>query len=114
MSLGEYAAILFGLILGYWMVSKLLSLFLAAKEHFSPRSSDSPAAREPAHWYEVLEVSSTATAADIRDAYKHMISKYHPDKVENLGRELKELAQRKSQEITAAYREGMRTRGESP
>jgi preprotein translocase subunit Sec63 len=43
-----------------------------------------------------------------------LISKYHPDKVDSLGQELKDLAGQKSQQITAAYQEGMRARGEVP
>jgi DnaJ-domain-containing protein 1 len=61
-----------------------------------------------------LQVAPTASALEIRDAYKHLISKYHPDKVDSLGQELKDLADKKSQEITAAYQEGMRARGDPP
>jgi DnaJ-domain-containing protein 1 len=62
----------------------------------------------------VLAVPPTATAAEIRDAYRRLISQYHPDKVNNLGQEFRDLATRKSQEITAAYAEAMRERGEQP
>jgi DnaJ like chaperone protein len=68
----------------------------------------------PPRWCEVLQVAPAASAAEIRDAYKHLVSKYHPDKVDSLGQELKDLAGKKTQEITAAYREGMRARGEEP
>jgi hypothetical protein len=110
MKLSEIAVILFGLFAGYWVVSKLF---------FGPPKVDggahpvSPPDARPA-WHEVLQLPPTASAAEIRDAYKHLISKYHPDKVDNLGQELKDLAGQKSQEITAAYREGMRARGEDP
>jgi DnaJ-domain-containing protein 1 len=67
-----------------------------------------------ATWYDILQVPANAAAAEIRDAYKHQISKYHPDKVDNLGQELRDLAAQKSQDITAAYREGMNARGERP
>jgi DnaJ like chaperone protein len=65
-------------------------------------------------WHDILQTSANADAAEIRDAYKHLISKYHPDKVDSLGQELRDLAAQKSQEITAAYREGMNARGERP
>jgi len=65
-----------------------------------------------AEWHEVLRVEPQASAADIRDAYKRMLSQYHPDKVASLGTELRELASRKSQEITQAYRAAMTERGE--
>jgi DnaJ-like protein len=106
----EIAVILLGLFAGYWVVSKLFFPSPAVKEEPGPAVA-SPASSAQPSWYETLQVPSSATAPEIRDAYKHLISKYHPDKVEGLGQELKELAEYKSQQITAAYREGMRARG---
>jgi DnaJ-domain-containing protein 1 len=113
MSVTEAAAILFGLFAGYWAVSKLF---------FGSSSSNKPPgmttnSNERAHqlrWHEILQVSPEASASEIRDAYRHLISKYHPDKVETLGQELRELAARRSQEITTAYRQGMQAHGEKP
>jgi len=48
---------------------------------------------------------------EIRRAYRVLMSQYHPDKVAALGDELKEVAERKSKEITLAYREAMQARG---
>lgn len=110
MTLSEIAVILLGLFAGYWIVSKL---FFGPPKG-TPEAGAAPSANAPPRWYEVLQVAPSATAAEIRDAYKHMISKYHPDKVDSLGQELKDLAGQKSQEITAAYREGMQARGEAP
>jgi hypothetical protein len=110
MTLTEIAAIVFGLFAGYWVVSKLVFR--------SPKSPTQPvpvsAANTPPRWNDILQVAPSASAIEIRDAYKHLISKYHPDKVDSLGQELKDLAEHKSQEITAAYQEGMRERGEMP
>jgi len=110
MTLDEAAVILFGLFGGYWVVSKMF--FSRAAKREDP-ASPAPASLQPM-WYDVLQVPPSATPAAIRDAYKHLIAKYHPDKVDSLGQELKDLAERKSQEIIAAYREGMRERGEDP
>jgi hypothetical protein len=110
MTLSEGAVILFGLIAGYWAVSKLFFGAPPAKEEPKPAST-APAARAEPGWYETLGVPAEATADQIREAYKHLISKYHPDKVEGLGQELRDLAEHKTQEITAAYREAMRSRG---
>jgi DnaJ-class molecular chaperone len=103
MKLTEILVILVGLVAGYLAVSKL---FFQVPP--SPPPNTGPA------WYDVLQIPATAGAADIRDAYKRLISQYHPDKVESLGQELKDLAAQKSQQITAAYREGMTARGERP
>ena len=42
-------------------------------------------------------------AAEIERAYKVKISQYHPDKVAQMGIEIRELAEAKSKEINAAY-----------
>jgi hypothetical protein len=109
MTLTEIAVILFGLFAGYWVVSKLV--FRSPK---TPTQMPPASAVTRPRWNDILQIAPTATAAEIRDAYKHLISKYHPDKVDSLGQELKDLAKQKSQEITAAYQEGMGERGESP
>lgn len=113
MTLSEGAVILFGLFAGYWVVSKLFFRPPPVKDAPKAASPAAAAGAEPG-WHEVLGVSREATADQIREAYKHVISKYHPDKVDSLGQELKDLAERKTREITAAYREGMRSRGVDP
>jgi DnaJ-domain-containing protein 1 len=110
MTLIEIAVIVFGLFAGYWVVSKLFFPSAKANTHVNAVAPPNPLPQ----WYEILQVSPAASALDIRDAYKHLISKYHPDKVDSLGQELKDLAREKSQAITAAYQEGMRARGEVP
>jgi hypothetical protein len=110
MTLSEGAVILFGLFAGYWVVSKLFSRPPPAKDEPKPAGAATAAAAERG-WHEILGVSEEASADQIREAYKQLVSKYHPDKVDNLGQELKDLAEHKTQAITAAYREAMRSRG---
>jgi DnaJ-class molecular chaperone len=57
----------------------------------------------PRTWWEVLNVDRNATAEQIKEAFRKEISKYHPDRVEGLGIELRELADRKAKEVTGAY-----------
>ena len=63
--------------------------------------------------YQILGISSTATDEEVKNAYRNLARKYHPD---NYGDDnpLKELANEKMQEINAAYDEilAMRERGE--
>lgn len=108
MTFSECVVIVIGLVAGYWLVSKCFSR--------APPLLQTPPRAEPsaATCYEVLQVAPTASSAEIRAAYKLMISKYHPDKVDSLGQDLKDLAERKTQEITVAFREAMRARGEAP
>jgi len=63
-----------------------------------------------APWNIVLEVSVDASVEEIRAAYLRRISEYHPDKVASLGREIREVAERRSKEINAAYSFAMEQR----
>ena len=54
-------------------------------------------------WWEVLKVDRNANSDQIKEAFRREISKYHPDRVEGLGIELRELADRKSKEVNLAY-----------
>ena len=108
MTLNEISVILFGLFAGYWVVSRLILRSPKAPTQ-TPLASAGTAQQQ---WHDILQIAPSATAPEIRDAYRHLISKYHPDKVDALGQELKDLAKQKSREITAAFQEGMRARGE--
>ncbi len=55
-------------------------------------------------YYELLEVPPDAPTARIRQAFRQMIARCHPDKVQHLGAEFQELAQVKSAELTTAYK----------
>ena len=74
-----------------------------------PGKPDRPeaTAAQAESWYAVLKVAPSASVDEIRRAYKLQISQYHPDKVATLGAELRELAERKTKDITEAYRQGM-------
>jgi DnaJ like chaperone protein len=108
MNLVEIAVVLIGLVAGYWAVSKLF--FSDNNGPSATAAPTSPAAAPPdptPRWYDILGVASTAGEAEIRNAYQRLVSQYHPDKVEALGPELKDLAIQKTQQITAAYREAL-------
>lgn len=118
----EIIVVLFGGFLGYWIVSKFITENpktnpdessgrneqRAAEQEFNRQDQD-PAALQT--WHQVLDVSSDAPIDEIRRAYKGLMSKYHPDKVATLGDELKVLAEKKSKQITAAYKEALELRG---
>lgn len=53
--------------------------------------------------YRVLNIDRGSSELEIKRAYKEMLSKYHPDKVAHLGKELQDLAHEKVIEITEAY-----------
>lgn len=53
--------------------------------------------------YAVLEIKADAIPLDIRAAYKKKISEYHPDKVDNLGTKIKQIAEEETRLINLAY-----------
>lgn len=61
--------------------------------------------------YEVLGVSENASEEQIKEAYKELVKKYHPDKYQD--NPLADLAEQKMQEINEAYDRIMKARGNS-
>jgi len=122
MNAAVIVVVVLGLLVGYWVVSLLLNPKTppAMPEPSEPAVADAgPAAsRDQAlpptsgsSWNETLGVSPSATPDEIRSAYHALSGQYHPDKVAALGVELRALAESKTEEIGAAYREGMRVNG---
>jgi DnaJ like chaperone protein len=117
MSSSDILMIVGCLVIGYGLVSMLLR-----KPGPPPTARRPPASavddatplplqqRAPPHWSSVLEIPRDATVDQIRDAYRRLISQYHPDKVAALGRELRELAEAKSKDIGIAYQEALMER----
>lgn len=59
---------------------------------------------EKANYFgKLFKLKGRVTKSQIRKTYIDLINKYHPDKVSNLGDELKELAERKTKLINIAY-----------
>jgi hypothetical protein len=55
------------------------------------------------YYGQLIGLKGKVTKEQIRLKYIDLISKYHPDKVQHLGPEIKELAEMKSKELNAAY-----------
>lgn len=53
--------------------------------------------------YEILGVASDASADEIRAAYQALVRQYHPDRVASMASEFREVAERRTKEINAAY-----------
>jgi uncharacterized membrane protein YkvA (DUF1232 family) len=58
--------------------------------------------------YEVLGLARGASRDEVRNAYRQLANKYHPDKVNHLGDEFKQLAEKRFKEIQEAYQELVR------
>ncbi len=55
-------------------------------------------------YYELLEVASDASVDEIKRAFRREIARYHPDKVQHLGKEFQDIAATKAAELTQAYK----------
>ncbi len=65
-----------------------------------------------ANWaYKTLEIESSASNDEIKKAYRRMAMKYHPDKVANLGEDVKRKATEKFRSVNEAYEELKKQRG---
>lgn len=53
--------------------------------------------------YTILGINRNATKEEIKKAYKKLAAQYHPDKVQHLGPEFRELAHEKFTAINNAY-----------
>ena len=91
----------FGLIAGWLLLRHpaggLLGLLIghAFDSDWFKLSRDNP--------YRVFNLTSDASDAEVDQAYRRLISQYHPDKMAGVAEELREQAEKKASEINAAY-----------
>ncbi len=98
----KWQMVLFGLALGH-----LYDMGLFNRRPPREAAPKTPRAGDP---YVVLGVSSSASDAEIEQAYRRMISEYHPDRVSNAAKEIRALAEKRAREINGAYEEIKRLR----
>ncbi len=53
--------------------------------------------------FKILGIDSNADNTELKQAYRRMANKYHPDKVAHLGQELQKLAEEKFKAVNDAY-----------
>ena len=61
--------------------------------------------------YKILGIDPNASDEEVKKAYREMAKKNHPDLVSNLGDEVRQAAEKKFQEINAAYETIKKQRG---
>ncbi|TMM30694.1 molecular chaperone DjiA [Polaribacter aestuariivivens] len=61
--------------------------------------------------YKILEIEKSATNDEVKKAYRKMVKKYHPDKLQDLGSEHLQGAKEKFQSIQTAYDKIKKERG---
>jgi len=79
---------------------------IAAYMGLSPSDFDSIKAmfvKDSNSAYKILEIQPEASDSEIKKAYHEMARKFHPDKVNHLGEDVRKAAEIKFKEVTAAY-----------
>lgn len=102
-----------------WELRQLEALIVAAQRRYAGGYGPSGGARpEPAQprledAYAVLGVSQDAGDAEVKKAYRRLMSQHHPDKLaaRGLPEDMRELAEEKTREIRAAYEQVCEARG---
>jgi hypothetical protein len=56
------------------------------------------------NYYQLLELSPNATLEEIKRTFRQQIARYHPDKVQHLGKEFQDMAVGRAADLTEAYR----------
>jgi DnaJ like chaperone protein len=120
MTPAEIVISLVGLVGGYWVVSAFLNPSKPSPQNPQDEApGPEPAAavkfKDPSrvdasNWHQILEVAADADVDAIAAAYRRKISQYHPDKVAQMGEEIRAVAASKSQQINTAYDIGMKLR----
>ena len=85
-------------------LQKIISFIFNPKDQPPPNhdASESYSTSKQTPW-EILGVSKNATIEEIKTAYRQRSQEYHPDKVQHLGSDLRDLADKKFREIQQAF-----------
>lgn len=61
--------------------------------------------------YRILEIEKSVTNSELKKAYRKMVKKYHPDKLQHLGKEHVKGAEEKFKQVQKAYEQIQKERG---
>jgi preprotein translocase subunit Sec63 len=97
-------------IIGYYLISRLtgfLRRYNLRKNALRINNADDRKFEEhqsPEERYmNIFGLKGNSTEDEIKKKYRELISQYHPDKVQHLGREFQQMAEYKTKEIQKAY-----------
>ncbi len=76
---------------------------VGSRDRRPPRGTTERMSPEERH-SEVLGITRDDGPDDIKRKYRELLAKYHPDKVQHLGREFQDMAEFKTRQILEAYR----------
>jgi len=93
-----------------------LELIRLIARHLGISLKDVASIEEPFHSgtlnpYKVLEITETATDAEVKKAYRKLAVKFHPDKIGDLGEGPRKLAKERFLQVQGAYEQIKKSRG---
>ena len=111
MTTWEVAIIVGCAVIGFIVVSLIIeAVGWKTKRRNDFGNEKSTSGDESAVWFEVLGVPPTASIDEIKAAFRERARQYHPDRVEGLGPELREIAEKKMKQLNGAYEFAIRGR----
>ena len=103
----RFAIIIIFVVMGYFIFSYLMGRFKRELSQRDERDGQQHQNRRDANaeekYRQILDVTIEDDLTTIRKKYRELLAKYHPDKVQHLGMEFQEMAERKTKIITEAY-----------
>ena len=102
----RWQLILLGLAIGHLYDLGVFSGGFKSRPERAP-----PPASEAEDPYAVLGIASGASDEELEQAYRRRMSEYHPDRVANAAKEIRDMADRRAREINQAYDRIKRQRG---
>ena len=103
----RFVIIIIFIVVGYFLFRHVMRMLKQGMHQRTKRSDyqyqnwgDASAEEE---YRQILGVTNKDTPATIKARYKELLTKYHPDKVQHLGVEFQEMAERKTKAIMEAY-----------
>ena len=67
--------------------------------------------KNPDSAYKILEIDRTATTSEIKKAYREMVKKYHPDKLQHMDEVYRKGAEEKFNMVQQAYEQLQKEKG---
>jgi DnaJ-domain-containing protein 1 len=103
----RFVTILIFIVVGYFILRHFMRMLERGMHQRSERSEyqyQNWGHRNTEEEYrKILGITNNDTPATIKARYKELLTKYHPDKVQHLGVEFQEMAERKTKAIMEAY-----------
>ena len=67
--------------------------------------------KNPDSAYKILEIERSASVSEIKSAYREMVKKYHPDKLQHMDEAYRKGAEDKFRKVQEAYEQIQKEKG---